>query len=293
MNKYSYEQAYKVALKLLPKGFTLIDRGRNNWVFEQGDRILTIPKHERVKDYVVRVKATEFLHSHEIPVSEILNYSSENKGVPEYLLVKKVEGEHVDLSKSTLSEKESVHKSAGEVLSAIHNLPCSGYGRLQPNLMGEDDSWVDFTDKFFEESINRVKKSPGLYSRFGRDLEKAYQEGRISLTHFSLPYFLHADFHLGNLLFKNGQISAVLDLDIVSSGDPNWDSGHYCHTFNIARERGVRSFRLGYNKPYDKVRERLYCLMIWTRKIGSQAIQRPEALKETIPELEKILRGEI
>jgi aminoglycoside phosphotransferase (APT) family kinase protein len=293
MNRYSYEQAYKVALKLLPKGFTSIDRGRNNWVFEQGDRILTIPKHERVKNYFLRVKATEFLHSHGIPVSEILDYSPESNRFPEYLLVKKVEGEHIDLPKSTLSEKESVHRSAGEILCEIHSLPCSGYGRLQPNLLGENGSWVDFADKFFEESINRVKKSPGLYSRFGRILEEEYEMGRKDLIDFSLPFFLHADFHLGNLLFKNGKVSAVLDLDIVSSGDPNWDRGHYCHTFNIDRERGVRSFRSGYNEPNDEARERLYCLMIWTRKIGSQAIQRPEALKETIPELEKILRGKI
>jgi len=293
MDRYSYEQAYKVALDLLSKGFTSIKRGRNNWVFEQGDKILTIPKHERVKNYFVRVKATQFLHSNGIPVSEILNHSPEKNRTPEYLLVKKVDGEHVDLSKSSLLERERTHKSAGEVLCAIHNLQSFRYGRLQPNLIGENCSWVDFADKFFAESINRVKKSPELYAQFGRDLEEEYQKGRNSLTHLSLPCFLHADFHLGNLLFKNGQISAVLDLDMVSSGDLNWDSGHYCHTFNIDRERGVRSFRLGYNKPHNEARERLYSLMIWTRKIGSQAIQRPDALKETIPELEKILGSKI
>lgn len=293
MDRYSYEQAYKIASNLLHKGFISIERGRNNWVFEHEDKILTIPKHERVKNYSVRVKATQFLHSNGIPVSEILDYSPENNGVPEYLLAKKVDGEHIDLLKSTLLERERVHRSAGEILSAIHNLLSLGYGRLKPDLIGENSSWVDFTDKFFTESIRCVKKSPELYSRFGGTLEEEYQEGRNNLINLSLPSFLHADFHLGNLLFKNGQVSAVLDLDIVSSGDPNWDSGHYCHTFNIDRIKGVKSFRLGYNKAHNEVRERLYCLMIWTRKIGSQAIQRPEALKETVPELEKILGGKI
>ncbi|MEK6952370.1 MAG: aminoglycoside phosphotransferase family protein [Nanoarchaeota archaeon] len=293
MNKYSYEQAYKTASNLLPKGFTSIERGRNNWVFEHEDRILMIPRHERVKNYSVRVKATQFLHSNGIPVSEILDYSPENNGSPEYLLVKRVDGEHIDLSKSTLLERERVHRSVGEILGAMHNLSSLGYGRLKPNLIGENGSWVDFTDKFFTESIEYVKKSPELYSRFGGILEEEYQKGRNNLINIFLPSFLHADFHLDNLLFKNEQISAVLDLDIVSSGDSNWDSGHYCHTFNIDRINGVRSFRLGYNKAHDYVRERLYCLMIWTRKIGSQAIQRPEALKETLPELEKILGDEI
>jgi len=293
MGRYSYEQAYKMASNLFPIGFISIEKGRNNWVFEHEDKILTIPKHERVKNYSIRVRAIQFLHSNGIPVSEILDYSPENNGTPEYLLVKRVDGEHTDLLKSTLLEREMIHRSAGEILNAMHNLPSLGYGRLKPNLIGENGSWVDFTDKFFTESIRRVKKSPELYFRFGRTLEEEYKKGREKLVNFSLPCFLHADFHLGNLLFKNGKVSAVLDLDIVSSGDPNWDIGHYCHTFNIDRIEGVRSFRLGYNKSHDELRERLYCLMVWTRKIGSQAVQRPDALKETIPELEKILRGEI
>lgn len=293
MDRYSYEQAYKIASDLLPNGFTLIGRGKNNWVFEYGDRILTIPRHERVKSYVVRVNATQYLHSKGIPVSEILDYSQENNRSPEYLLVRRVKGEHIDLSKSTFLEREKVHRSAGEILRAIHNLDSFGYGRLKSDMAGENSSWIKFTDEFFAESIQRVKKSSELYHQFGKVLEEEYKKGRDNLINFSFPSFLHADFHLGNLLFGNGEVSAVLDLDIVSSGDPNWDSGHYLHTFNIDRVNGVKSFRLGYGKSYDGIRERLYCLMIWTRKIGSQAMQRPEALEETIPELEKILGGRV
>ena len=293
MDRYSYDQAHKVASKLLPWGFISIEKGRNNWVFEYGNRILMIPRHERVKSYSIRVKATQFLSSKGIPVSEILDYSSGNNGTPEYLLVNRVDGEHPDLLKSTSLERERVHRSAGEVLSAIHDLASLGYGRFNPDLLGEDSSWVEFTDNFFAESINRVKRSSELYSRFGRLLEDGYQKSRADIVNFSAPSFLHADFHLGNLLFKNGQVSAVLDLDIVTSGDPNWDSGHYVHTFNIDRMNGVKSFREGYSGSNFPSKERLYCLIIWTRKIGSQIVQRPEALKETIPELEKILKGEI
>ena len=292
MNKYSHKQAYELASRLLPNGFTSIERGRNNWVFEYKDRILTIPRHERVKSYAVRVNATQFLHVNGIPVSKIIDYSPENNGTPEYLVVKRVDGEHIDLLKSTSSEREKVHQSAGEILNEIHNLSSLKYGRLGPDMIGENESWREFTDKFFEESMRRVRLSPELYERFGMLLEEEYQKARINVIHSSSS-FLHADFHLGNLLFKNGQVSAVLDLDMVSSGDPNWDSGHYCHTFNVDRIKGVKSFRIGYGRAEDLIKERLYCLMIWAKKIGSQAIQRPEALKETIPELEKILRREV
>ncbi len=293
MDKYSYEQAYKVASEMLPPGFTQIERGKNNWVFEFGESIFTVPRHERVKNYAIRVKATQFLASKGIPVAEILDYSPEEEGKPEYLLVKKVEGSNINLLTSSKKEREKIHQSAGEVLQTIHNLTRFGYGRLDEDLKGENKSWLDFTDDFFIESIRRVKLSPNLYDRFGKLLEEEYTSGKQNITSPCSGSFLHADFHLGNLLFKNEKISAVLDLDIVSSGDPCWDSGHYCHTFNMDRVNGVKNFRKGYGKQEDLDRERFYCLMIWARKIGSQAIQRPEALKETIPELEKIIRREI
>lgn len=289
MDKYSREQARELASRLLPNGFIPIERGRNNWVFKCRDRMLMIPRHERVKSYAVRVNATRFLYANGIPVPKILDYSPGNNGNPEYLVVERVDGEHIDLSNSTSLERERVHQSAGEVLNAMHNLNSLRYGRLSSDMAGENESWVDFTDRFFAESIRRVRLSPQLYKRFGVFLEEEYQIGRAGLINFSSPSFLHADFHLGNLLFKNGKVSAVLDLDIVSSGDPGWDSGHYCHTFNVDRVNGVKSFRKGYAKTVDLAKERLYCLMIWARKIGSQIAQRPEALKETIPELEKIL----
>ena len=293
MNKYSREQANELALRLFPNGFTSIERGKNNWVFEYKNRILTIPRHERVKSYAVRVNATQFLHANRIPVSRILDYSPENNGTPEYLIVERANGEHPNLLNSTSTERKKIHQSAGEVLNAMHNLNSLMYGRLSPSMVGENESWINFTDNFFAESIMRVKKAPKLYDKWGGILEEGYQNGRGDIINFSAPSFLHADFHLGNLLFKNGQISAVLDLDIVTSGDPNWDSGHYCHTFNVDRIAGVKSFREGYNRSNSSSKERLYCLMIWTRKMGSQVFQRPEALEETIPELEKILRGEI
>jgi len=293
MDKCSYEQAHKVASRLLPIEFSLIERGKNNWVFEYRDRILMIPRHERVKSYAIRVKAIQFLSSNGIPVSKILNYFPGDNGTPEYLMVEKVDGEHPNMLKSTSLEREKVHQSAGEILVAMHNLDSSRYGRFKPDLVGENISWIEFTDNFFAESIGRVKQSSELYAKFGRVLEEEYQKGRADIINFSTPSFLHADFHLGNLIFKNGKVSAVLDLDIVTSGDPNWDSGHYCHTFNVDRINGVKSFRKGYNQYNSLNKERLYCLMIWTRKIGSQANQRQETLKETIPELEKILRGEI
>jgi aminoglycoside phosphotransferase (APT) family kinase protein len=292
MDKNTYETAHELASRIFSEGFSHVQRGRNNWVFESEGRILTVPRHERVKNYATRVRATQFLASHGIPVAEVLEYSPESDTQPEYLVVRKVDGSNVDLAVLTPGERASVHQSAGEVLRAIHNLKRPGYGRLDDSLVGEDSSWLEFTDRYFREAMRRVGESPDLLDKYGEVLEKAYAEGRKGLVGFSNPSFLHADVHPGNLLFVNSKVSAVLDLDLVTSGDAPWDTGHYCHTFNTDRAGGVKAFRAGYGLSGDPDRERLYSLMIWAKKIGSQATQRPDALKETIPELERIIRGQ-
>lgn len=289
MNRYSKKQVVKIARSLFPEGFTQIKKGRNNWVFEGKEIILTIPKHKRVKDYAIRVNATRFLRNRGIPVAEVLDYSPENRGTPEYLLVRKVKGSHPNLSSLICSERERIHRSAGEVLAAIHSIDCRGYGRLDHNIEGKSDSWEEFLDEFFLESLNRVRQTEWLNLEFGEVLKREYEKKKADLPSLQRPSFLHADFHLGNLLFEDYEVSAILDLDLVSSGDPCWDTGHYCHTFNVDRKKGVHDFRKGYGRLEGLENERLYCLAIWTRKIGTQAIKRPEALKETIPELIKIL----
>jgi len=293
MDRYTEEQATKLARRIFRGEYYPLTSGQNNWVFENGNRILTIPRHKRVQSYRTRVEANRLFSYHGLPTPPILEYDSGTEEVPEYLVVGKMTGEHPVLAKKTQKERDKIHSSAGETLRRIHNINIAGFGRLDFQMTGENQTWLDFTDEFFDESIGRVKKTEELYDTFGKKLETEYANGREAIGKSTRGQLLHADFHMGNLLFSNGIVSAVLDLDLISSGDGNWDTGHYCRTFNFDRKSGVKSFREGYGNEYDEEMERLYCLMIWTRKIGSQAINRPEALKESIPELEKILRREI
>ena len=293
MDRYTQEQATELAKRIFGSEYRQLTSGQNNWVFENGNKILTLPRHERVRGYQTRVMANQLLMHHGLPVPPIIEYRRGTDETPEYLLVEKVSGEHPVLSKCTQKERDRIHSSAGEILRKVHNIKMSGFGRMSPKMEGENPTWLKFADSFFDESIGRLMKTKDLYALFGGKLETEYFKGRKRIEGVTGSQLLHADFHRGNLLFNHGVVSAVLDLDLISSGDGNWDTGHYCHTFNFDRSMGVRSFRAGYGDGYDPDMERLYCLMIWTRKIGSQAIDRPNALKETIPELEKIFRGEI
>src|SRR3989344_5572395 len=134
MDKTSYLIAYNLASKLFSKTFTHIRRGRNNWVFESEGCVLTTPRHERVNSYKIRVKSTQLLASRGIPVADVLEYSPETNSNPEYLIVRKINGENINLSTLTAKDRLSIHQSSGEVLKSIHSLTCSGYGRLNENL---------------------------------------------------------------------------------------------------------------------------------------------------------------
>src|SRR3989344_799027 len=292
MDNLSFEQSLKLAQSLLGNNLSHLEIGKNNWVFDGGNRILMIPKHKRVRDYKIRVRATQELISYGIPTPRVLEYSPKKEDLSEYLIVEKINGEHVNLSKKGKKERDIIHKSAGEILKEIHQIPCEGFGRLDALMIGTSNYWKEFIDSFFRESLNRLSKTEYLFKKYGYKVQEEYEKGLENMINLSKPKFLHADYHIGNLLFNNGKVTAVMDLDIVSGGDQAWDTGHYCHTFNFDRLNGSTSFRKGYGNNMDYERERIYLIIIWTRKIGSQAIDRPDSLNETIPEFEKILWGD-
>ena len=241
----------------------------------------------------MRVASTIKLEYEGISVPKIIEYSGHNVDSQEYLVVENLNGENVNLSTKFPNERDKIHQSAGKILRKIHDIKTEGFGRLNSEMMGGFNKWADFIDFFFGDSFSRLRESQLYLDRYGDIIQAEYEKARKNLNFNQSGKFLHADFHLGNLFFKDNQVAGVLDLDIVSSGDPNWDTGHYCRTFNVDRTRGVKAFREGYGSNYNPESERFYNLIIWTRKIGSQAKSRPEALGETVQEFERILRGEI
>jgi|SRR3989344_2888019 len=290
MDQVSLDRAEQIAYKILGNSFIRLLNGKNNWVFEKADTILTIPRHQRVKSYEIRVSAAKRFIEAGIPTAEPLEYHPRDKNNIEYLLVRKIEGHNIDLSKLTEAERDKSHRSAGEILKRVHSLNVKGYGRLDSKMVGRNKSWIEFISNYFQESIGRLCKNNILSLRYKTILEREYTRGLELMRCLDFPTFLHADFHIGNLLFKDCKVVGVMDLDIVSSGDSEWDTGHYSHTFNYDRNNGINSFRGGYGQATDVLAERVYSIIIWTRKLGSQAIDRPEALKETISELENILK---
>ena len=134
----------------------------------------------------------------------------------------------------------------------------------------------------------RLSKDRGLRARFLRALESRFIE-MSSLIDDVRVGFLHGDYHLGNILFQGTALKAVIDLDIVMRGDAHWDLGHFVRTRKSKCPDAMEAFVDGYGKPVDDARMRFYAMVIWTRKIASQAESRRAALAESVPEMERIL----
>ena len=134
--------------------------------------------------------------------------------------------------------------------------------------------------------MRRLSADTELYQKYG----KVFCERFNKMSFSNKAVFLHGDYHIGNILFEGITLSAIIDLDIVMSGDPLWDLGHYQRTYNTGRPRGNIAFLKGYGIEIDQEMATNYAMIIWARKLASQAESRRLALSETIEELERILK---
>ncbi len=267
-------QAYNIAKQILKTDqIVKAPLGRNNWVFLTADRVISMPRDSSKTHYAVRVAIINFLQENGIPTTPVLDYST--SGGIEYVVTARVPGCNVDLRNLTLEDQLNIHRASAEVLGKMHTLRVKKFGKIDSTLVGSNDSWKDFVIDYFEEGMRRLYLTPGLNDLLSKRIRTAFDGGLSICERVTEPVFLHGDFHIGNLLFDNLRVAAVIDLDIPKSGDVAWDTAHYSHTFNLNQGEGLSAFREVYD--HSSIRdEDFYAMIIWTMKIGSQGIYRPE-----------------
>jgi aminoglycoside phosphotransferase (APT) family kinase protein len=281
-------EAEKIAREKLGSDIETLTAGRNNWVFANHDRVINIPKNEHKIDYGVRAAVTQILINAQIPTLDVIEYQSAKL---HYIITKRKSGSSIRLADISDKDQESVHAQTADILRRIHEIKIEGYGRINSLGIGTNKSWSEFIDSFFSTSITRLYASKDLWIMFGSILENEFAKNRNIASDVKRGRLLHADYHIGNLLFNNLNLEAVMDLDIAASGDPWYDIAHYSRTFNINRKKGMATFYEFYGTIPQPEKERFYALVIWARKIASQGENRQDALKETIPEMQKIIKG--
>jgi aminoglycoside phosphotransferase (APT) family kinase protein len=152
------------------------------------------------------------LHRHGLPVPAVLDMTDQPvvDGRPFYLL-EAVDGDRIEKVVGTVPS-ERIAGSAVEVLKQLQRVPVadSGIGDETPaSLDYELGRWTWLMDRAPEELTGQAPAVVELL-RKTKPVEGP-------------PVLVHADFHYGNMLFRDGRVVALLDWEIAQLGQPLLD----------------------------------------------------------------------
>jgi aminoglycoside phosphotransferase (APT) family kinase protein len=201
------------SVRVIPEGHS----GFTYWVDLDGRRAVMRlpPPGARIAgpaDIPRQGRLMDALHRRGLPVPAVLRMTDEPvvDGRPFYLL-EAVDGERIEKVVGTVPN-EAIAGSAVEVLKQLQRVPLteSGIGDESPaSLDYEIGRWTWLMDRAPEELTGEAPAVAELL-RSSRPPERA-------------PVLVHADFHYGNMLFRDGRVVALLDWEIAQVGQPLLD----------------------------------------------------------------------
>jgi aminoglycoside phosphotransferase (APT) family kinase protein len=171
--------------------------------------------------------AYEILGATDVPVSRVLALDITKSLVPyDYLILTKMPGQTISTSTADLplADRYAIGYSAGQHLATIHSHTFDQFGLFYNILAGTPQpDWPAYVADHYRYYRGQVQAlgilSAGVLERIDalmarmQPLFAAVQQG----------VFIHGDYHFLNMLQHDGSLSAVLDFDWASSGDPSWD----------------------------------------------------------------------
>jgi aminoglycoside phosphotransferase (APT) family kinase protein len=181
--------------------------------------------NEGVSRFYGEQAAYQLLRQADIPCPQVVLLDDRKTLVPyDYMIMTKSEGTPLLDSWLLLTtiQQEQVAQEAGRILARMHEIRLSMFGDLY-GTEGVFDNWFDtIMDKFAYEGGEAVEMGliePAIRDRMQAVLE-AYSPTFDSVTQ---PRLVHWDYHFGNLLQRDGKITAVLDFEWALGGDPAHD----------------------------------------------------------------------
>jgi aminoglycoside phosphotransferase (APT) family kinase protein len=167
-------------------------------------------------------------------------------GRPFYLL-EEVHGDRIERVMGTVPN-EAIVASAVDVLKQLQRVPLAdtGIGDEPPaSLEYEIGRWTWLMDRAPEELTGQA---PAVAERL-----------RASRPPEREPVLVHADFHYGNMLFRDGRVVALLDWEIAQVGQPLLDLACLMVVSQASRTGAVEDVPGGGSVPVsDEMLLRLY-----------------------------------
>lgn len=194
-----------------------ITRVEARWVIKIS-RVLESNRPMRLKREVIILEA---LREKQINTPIVLNYAVTKEGI-ETIVFERIKG--INLCHIGFAAKQTALYSVGQQLHFLKDI-FSGFGWLDTTTrQGEFSTWKDFIEYFFQRyGKNLVQLS--ILSRKGfLFLQKEIQS---CLFECPLPYIVHRDLKIGNILYGQDEKIWILDWENALLGDPRLDIAQF------------------------------------------------------------------
>ncbi|MBR3816098.1 MAG: aminoglycoside phosphotransferase family protein [Clostridia bacterium] len=159
-----------------------------------------------------------------------------------YLIMDFVEGSMLNKTKLSKEEYGEVMYSLGKAMAEIHRVRGEGFGYMQCGLKSTmREAYLSMTDNLIADARRKVRDIP-----FADRVRRAIDENISAFDSVTVPVLNHFDLWGGNIVVKDGKLSALIDCERAMFGVPEGDfiSLDYLAPFNIEKNRQLVE---GYN----------------------------------------------
>ena len=171
--------------------------------------------------------AYDLLGKSDVPVSKVIALDTSKRLAPyDYLILTKMPGQPISTSAADLppETRYAIGYSAGQHLASIHSHTFDQFGLLYHILAGTPNpNWSAYVADHFRYYQGQVRALGILSADLMGRIDALLVRMQPLFADVKQGVFIHGDYHLLNLLQQGGRLSAVLDFDWASSGDPSWD----------------------------------------------------------------------
>ncbi len=214
---------------------------------KRGDFVCKIFLEKCLEDIEKEFSFLEYLESKNIPVSIPLSSGLEKekriyaKGKTIAMVCKKIDGIHPKRTIDTC-------KKLGIFLAQLHEVPIKTLKESQKKNFTEKSHWL--MPSYLPVAIVTLRQYKNLFPREAKIMIDAYEKIKhIDITSHEQK-IVHGDLYLGNVLFKNNKIIAVLDWENVGIGSALLDFARSALALSIPKTKFhpdlFRAFLAGY-----------------------------------------------
>ena len=198
-----------------------------------GNKEYVFIKYERskVSDFYTEYKNLNIINKYLKETPKVIEYGIYND--KKYIVLEKKNGKRLSDIFKLKVDKEKYLYTYGNMLSKIHNIK------------GE-----------FNKALQRpINDYPNGYKKYDSYSNKIIEWLKANQIQKDYNTFIHGDFHYGNVLFRYGKISGILDLEYSGMGfkeqDIAWALVLRPGQKFMDNLNDIKSFLKGYNNSFD------------------------------------------